>query len=61
MKVLLRQVQRNFATLAIAEHNGKALSKNTLKLLTAANKLKDEVISGPHRPICWFADNMEKN
>lgn len=61
MKVLLRQVQRNFATLAIAEHNGKTLSKNTLKLLTAANKLKDEVITRPYRPIFWFADNTGKS
>lgn len=33
----------NFATLALVEHNGKVLSKNTLKLITAAHKLKDEV------------------
>lgn len=30
-----------FATLALAQHNGKALSKNTLKLITAANKLQE--------------------
>ena len=39
MNILLRKTFNNFATLALAEHNGKNLSKNTLKLLTAAQKL----------------------
>ena len=43
MNYLLKRGAYRFATLALAEHNGKALSKNTLKLLTAAQKLKDEV------------------
>ena len=44
MNFILKQLKTTFATLAIAEHNGKILSKNTLKLLTASYKLKDEVI-----------------
>ena len=40
MSFLTRRVHNLFATLAIAEHNGKALTKNTLKLLSASQKLK---------------------
>jgi len=43
MNFLIKNIQKGFATLAIAEHNGNVLSKNTLKLLSASNKLKDEV------------------
>lgn len=45
MNYLLKRTAQQFATLALAEHNGKTLSKNTLKLITAAQKLKDEVNS----------------
>lgn len=41
MNFLTKIINRKFATLAIAEHNGKVLTKNTLKLLNASNKLKD--------------------
>ncbi len=41
MNFLLRKAVNQFATLALAEHNGKRLSKNTLKLLEAAQKLND--------------------
>ena len=41
MNFILKQLNKNFATLALAEHNGKILSKNTLKLLTASSKLND--------------------
>jgi hypothetical protein len=41
MNILIKTMRKHFATLAIAEHNGKALSKNTLKLLNASSKLKD--------------------
>lgn len=43
MNYLIKNLSKGFATLAIAEHNGKILSKSTLKLLTASNKLNDEV------------------
>ena len=43
IRMLVSRAARTFATLAIAEHNGKVLSKNTLKLLSAAKELKDEV------------------
>lgn len=33
-------IKNTFATLVLAEHNGKKLSSNTLKVLSAANKLK---------------------
>jgi hypothetical protein len=39
--MLLTSIKKCFATLALAEHNGKNLSKNTLKLLTASAKLKE--------------------
>lgn len=32
-----------FSTLALAEHNGKNVTKNTLKLLTAAHKFGEDV------------------
>jgi hypothetical protein len=41
MNILIKTMRKHFATLAIAEHNGKALTKNTLKLLNASSKLKD--------------------
>ena len=53
---LLRRSKWSFATLALAEHNGKALSKNTLKLLSASNKLKEEVPILSRRSICWSVD-----
>lgn len=37
---LLKRNRGFFATLALVEHNGKQLSKNSLKLLSATNKLK---------------------
>lgn len=40
INMLLQRSKGFFATLALAEHNGKQLSKNTLKLLTAASKLQ---------------------
>lgn len=43
MNSLVHKVQSFFATLAIAEHNGKNLTKNTLKLLSASQKLKEDV------------------
>jgi hypothetical protein len=52
MNFLLKKTTHCFATLALAEHNGKVLSKNTLKLLSAAQKLKDEVVHPPLRLIC---------
>ncbi len=33
--------KKTFATLVLAEHNGKTLSKNTMKLLSASKKLND--------------------
>jgi hypothetical protein len=39
--MLLTSIKKCFATLALAEHNGKNISKNTLKLLTASTKLKE--------------------
>jgi hypothetical protein len=39
--MLMKAIKNSFATLVIAEHNGKSLNKNSLKLLTAASKLKD--------------------
>ena len=39
--MLLKSFLKNsFATLVLAEHNGKKLLSNTLKVLSAANKLK---------------------
>ncbi len=35
-------IKKSFATLVLAEHNGKRLSSNTIKVLSAANKLKDK-------------------
>ncbi len=41
--MLFKQLIKNsFATLVLAEHNGKKLSSNTMKVLSAANKLKDK-------------------
>jgi hypothetical protein len=44
MNFLLKRTAQHFATLALAEHNGKVLSKNTLKLIAAAQKLKADVL-----------------
>lgn len=44
-------IKNTFATLVLAEHNGKKLSSNTLKVLSAANKLKDK------QHLLIFADN----
>lgn len=44
MNIFLKKINQTFATLAIAEHNGKNLTKNTLKLLNASSKLKEEVL-----------------
>ena len=55
MNFILKQLNKNFATLALAEHNGKILSKNTLKLLTASSKLNDQVfitMSQTHLLVC---------
>ena len=55
MNFLLRKGAYRFATLALAEHNGKNLSKNTLKLLSASQKLKDEVnivLTKTHLLVC---------
>ncbi len=54
-----RKTIYHFATLALAEHNGKVLSKNTLKLLTAAHKLKEEVTLPPIRHIFFFAEKLQ--
>ena len=41
--MLFRSLIKNtFATLVLAEHNDKRLSSNTLKVLTATNKLKEK-------------------
>jgi hypothetical protein len=41
--MLFRSIIKNsFATLVLAEHNGKRLSSNTFKVLSAANKLKEK-------------------
>ena len=57
----IRKTIGHFATLALAEHNGKVLSKNTLKLLTAAHKLKDEVTPPSIRLICSSAEKPLTN
>ena len=57
MNILIKTMRKHFATLAIAEHNGKVLTKNTLKLLNASSKLKEEVTIRPFRPISWFVDS----
>lgn len=44
MLSLLSQANRSlFSSLVLAEHNGKSVSKNTLKLLTAAHKFGEPV------------------
>ena len=58
MNYLLKKGIHRFATLALAEHNGKVLSKNTLKLLTASQKLKDEVKNLLQRLTYWFVDRV---
>lgn len=41
----ISQIQRSlFSTLVLAEHNGKSVSKNSLKLLSAAHKFGEDVI-----------------
>lgn len=43
---MISQMQkRMFSTLVLAEHNGKTLSKNSLKLLSAAGKFNQDVLS----------------
>ncbi len=44
-------IKNTFATLVLAEHNGKKLSSNTLKVLSASNKLKEK------QHILVFAEN----
>lgn len=42
---VISQIQRSlFSTLVLAEHNGKSVSKNSLKLLSAAHKFGEDVI-----------------
>lgn len=44
MSRLLSCIHRSlFSTLVIAEHNGKTISKNSLKLLSAAHKFNEDV------------------
>jgi hypothetical protein len=40
--MLFKSIKNSFATLVIAEHNGKKLSNNTLKMLSATKKLNDK-------------------
>jgi hypothetical protein len=61
MQLLSRRLQKQFATLALAEHNGKMLTKNTLKLLNASSRLKEEVGFAISRPICLSVDSIPKN
>jgi hypothetical protein len=61
MNILANTIRKHFATLAIAEHNGKTLTKNTLKLLNASSKLKDEVSLTINRPIYSSVDNIPNN
>lgn len=60
---MIRHVQKittklpSFSTLLLAEHNGKGVSKNTLKLLSAAQKFGQDVrspiyVDPPAR--CWL-------
>lgn len=48
----------HFATLALVEHNGKVLSKNTLKLIAAAHRLKDEVLNFRIRLIYFSVEKL---
>lgn len=61
MNILANTIRKHFATLAIVEHNGKTLTKNTLKLLNASSKLKDEVPQMINRPIYLSVDNIPNN
>jgi hypothetical protein len=61
MNILANTIRKHFATLAIAEHNGKVLTKNTLKLLNASSKLKEEVSLIVIRPIYSCVDNILNN
>jgi hypothetical protein len=40
--MLFKSIKNSFATLVIAEHNGKKLTNNTLKMLSATKKLNDK-------------------
>jgi hypothetical protein len=40
--MFLKSIKNRFATLVLGEHNGKKLSNNTIKLLSAAKKLNDK-------------------
>ncbi len=43
---VIPQLQKSlFSTLVLAEHNGKSISKNALKLLSAAHKFGEDVIN----------------
>lgn len=42
--MLTHYLRKGFATLVLGEHNGKQFSKNSLKLLGAAERLKEEVL-----------------
>lgn len=35
--------KNHFSTLVLGEHNGKAITKNTMKLLSAAHKFGEDV------------------
>ncbi len=55
LKMLFRSLIKNtFATLVLAEHNGKRLSSNTLKVLSATSKLKEK------QHIVVFADDEKE-
>ena len=41
--MLSKKVWKPFSTLILGEHNGKTLSKNTLKILSGASKFKEDV------------------
>ncbi len=40
--MFFKSIKNTFATLVVAEHNGKKISNNTLKLLSATKKLNDK-------------------
>ena len=52
---VIPQIQKSlFSTLVLAEHNGKTISKNALKLLSAAHKFGEDVIKYIKLDPCTF-------
>jgi hypothetical protein len=43
LKIVSHINRKYFSTLVLAEHNGKTISKNSLKLLSAAHKFGEDV------------------